>query len=339
MAYVNRKWVLKQRPSESVSGEELDLVEAPVEDLRVGQILVRNIFLSLDPTNRIWMSDREQYLPPVRIGDTMRGNTIGVVEHSKSDRFKAGDLVNLGDGGWQLYTICDAENAGRVREAEGVPLNAHLSVLGGTGLTAYFGLLDICRPQQGETLAISAAAGAVGSIVGQIAKIKGSRVIGIAGGSTKCGWIVNDLGFDAAIDYRGEDVSAALDRLAPDGIDMNFENVGGTIMDAVYSRLRLNGRMAVCGLISAYNNEGVIAGPTDFSRVLMKRLTIRGFIVIDYMPRAREALADLSGWIAAGQIKWKDHIVNGLDQAPASLDLLFSGGNEGKLLVQISDAP
>lgn len=339
MSYVNRKWVLRQRPSASVSGEELELVDAPVADLAEDQLLIRNIYLSLDPTNRVWMSDREQYLPPVAIGDTMRGNTIGVVEHSRSDRFEPGDLVMVGDGGWQSYVICDARFVARIRPQPGVPLSAHLSVLGATGMTAYFGLLDICRPQEGETLVVSAAAGAVGSIVGQIGKIKGSRVIGIAGGAAKCGWIVNDLGFDGAIDYRGEDVGAALDRLAPKGVDMNFENVGGPIMDAVYNRLRQNGRMTVCGLISAYNDEGPIAGPTDFSRVLMKRLTIRGFIIIDYMARAREAVTDLSTWIAEGRIKWKDHIVEGLDQAPASLDLLFSGRNDGKLLVRISDEP
>jgi NADPH-dependent curcumin reductase CurA len=241
------------------------------------------------------------------------------------------------EGNWQLYTIAMDRYSRKLTREPNIPLTAYLSVLGGTGLTAYFGFLDICKPQEGETVVISAAAGAVGSIVGQIAKIKGCRVIGIAGGADKCRWIVDDLGFDAAIDYKAEDVGEALDRLCPDGIDINFENVGGPIMDAVFSRLNLNGRMALCGMISGYNNEGPLAGPTDFGRVLMKRLTIRGFIVIDYLSRAREAFADLSTWIAEGRIQWKDHVVEGLEQAPAALQRLFTGDHDGKLVVQISE--
>lgn len=335
--YMNSAWVLKQRPGGDFDGSELALVERPVPDLQEGEILVRNLYLSLDPTNRVWMSDREQYLPPVQIGDTMRGNTIAVVESSRSERFKAGDLVSVGDGGWQTYAVCNAKAAGRVRPVEGVPLSSHLSVLGMTGMTAYFGLMDVCRPASGETLVVSAAAGAVGSVVGQIARLKGCRVIGIAGGEAKCDWIRNDLGFHDAIDYRNEDVGAALDRIAPDGIDISFENVGGSIMDAVYARLRLFGRMAVCGLISTYNSGGAVAGPSDFSKILMQRLTIRGFVVIDYVPRFREATQELGQWAASGAIKWKDHIVPGLESAPDALKMLFSGANDGKLIVKISD--
>lgn len=332
----NRQWVLKRRPDTTVRSEDLDLVEAPVAPLGEGQILVRNLYLSMDPTNRLWMSDREQYLPPVGIGDVMRGVTIGSVEESRSDRFAPGDFVTPAEGGWQLYTVADAATTGRIRLQDGVPLTAYLSVLGPTGLTAYFGLLEICQPRPGETLVVSAAAGAVGSIVGQIAKLRGCRVIGIAGGPEKCRWIVDELGFDGAIDYKSADVGAALDRLCPDGIDMNFENVGGPIMDAVFSRLNTNGRMALCGLISGYNDEGPFAGPADFGRILMKRLTIRGFIVMDYLPRAREGLTDLGRWIADGKIKWKDHVVEGLEEAPGALQRLFRGDHDGKLSVQVS---
>ena len=294
------------------------------------------MLLQLDPSNRLRMSDREQYLPPVGIGDVMRGGTLGVVEESRSSRFAVGDFVMPAQSGWQLYTVADGASTGRVRRQDGVPLTAYLSVLGSTGLTAYFGLLEIGQPKEGETVVVSAAAGAVGSIVGQIAKIKGCRVVGIAGGPAKCRWLVDELGFDGAIDYKSEDVGKALDRLCPEGIDISFENVGGPIMDAVFARLNRDGRMALCGMISAYNDEGPMPGPTDFGRVLMNRLTIRGFIVIDFLHRAREARGDLSSWIAQGRIKWKDHVVDGLEAAPEALQRLFRGDHDGKLLVRVS---
>ncbi|HEX7872302.1 MAG TPA: NADP-dependent oxidoreductase [Sphingobium sp.] len=335
MALVNHKWLLARRPGAAVGADDLELVEAPVADLQDGEVLIRNLYLSLDPTNRLWMSDREQYLPPVGVGDVMRGSTIGVVEVSRSDRLKAGDIVMPPAGGWQLYTIEQAQHCRCLSQVEGVPLTAHLSVLGVTGMTAYFGLLDICRPVAGETLVVTAAAGAVGSVVGQMAKIYGARVVGIAGGAAKCAWLT-DLGFDAAIDYKAGPVGAALDVVLPNGADMLFENVGGPIMDEAFSRLNRDGRMALCGMIANYNDEGPMAGPRDFGRVLMNRLTIRGFIVIDYLPRAKEALTAISGWIAEGRIRWKDHVIGGLEQAPSALQRLFTGDHDGKLVVQIS---
>jgi len=336
---MNPSWVLKHRPDGEVQSTDLEMVESPIAPLADDQILMKNIYLSLDPTNRVWMSSRDQYLPPVGIGEVMRGVTVSVVEDSTSSRFQPGDTVLLGQGGWQLYTACDASKATRIRRRDNIPLTAALSVLGTTGLTAYCGLLDVCRPNSGETLVVSAGAGAVGSIVGQIAKIKGCRVIGIAGGPDKCRWIVDDLGFDGAIDYKSTDVGDALDRLCPDGVDMNFENVGGSIMDAVFSRMNLNGRMALCGMISSYNSEDPVAGPADFGRVLMKRLTIQGFVVLDYLSRAREAYADLAAWIGSGQLLWKDHVVHGLDVAPEAMNRLFSGNHDGKLIVQLADEP
>lgn len=329
-------WVLRRRPEATPTPDDLELVRSPVQDIGEDQILVRNLLLSLDPTNRLWMSDREQYLPPVDIGDVMRGTTIGVVERSTSTRFDAGDTVLVADGGWQTHTATSASMARRIRPVDGVPLHSHLSVLGTTGLTAYVGLLDICRPREGETLVVSAAAGAVGSIVGQIAKIAGCRVVGIAGGPDKCSWIVDELGFDAAIDYKSEDVGAALDRHCPDGIDMNFENVGGHIMDEVFARLNKDGRMALCGMISGYNQEGPLSGPRDFGRVLMNRLTIQGFVVIDHAHRAADARRDLLQWISEGKISWKDHVVDGLENATDALTRLFSGAHDGKLLVRVS---
>ena len=337
MATMNQRWVLKRRPEHEATSDDLELVDVPIPALQDGEVLIRNLFLSLDPSNRIWMSDRDQYMPPVQMGAMMRGLTLGVVEQSRSERFSEGEMVMPGDGGWELYTVANPRYTRKAATLPGVPLTANLSVLGPPGLTAYFGLLDVAAPKPGETLVVSAAAGAVGSIVGQIGKIKGCRVIGIAGGAAKCRWITDDLGFDAAIDYKSENVGEALDRLCPDGVDIDFENVGGEIMDAVFSRLRLNGRMSLCGLISTYNDEAAQAGPRNFGRILMKRLTVRGFIVLDYLTRSKEARADLEAWIAEGRIKWKDHVVEeGLAAAPGALQRLFTGNHDGKLILRIS---
>jgi len=335
----NQRWVLRKRPEADITAEHLELVTQPVPDLEDGQVLIRNIYLSLDPTHRLWMSDREQYLPPVQVGDVMRGGTLGVVEESRSDRFKAGDIVKPVVGGWEAFTVADGKMVRPVDRHPDIPLSAYMSVLGSTGITAYFGLLDIGNPQPGETLVVSAAAGAVGSIVGQIGKLKGCRVVGIAGGPEKCRWLTDELGFDGAIDYRNDDVPASLDRLCPDGVDIQFENVGGDIMDAIYNRLNLNGRLSLCGMISRYNDEGVMPGPKDFGRVLMKRLTVKGFIVIDYQKRFPEALEALTEWVSKDQLKWKNHVVEGLDNALDGLSLLFTGGNDGKLMVRVSEEP
>ena len=238
-----KRWVLKRRPQGEIQPGDLELVEEPIPDLADGEVLVRVVYLSLDPTNRIWMSDQDQYLPPVQIGETMRGGGIGVVERSRSERFKQGDIVNPGLSGWSTHTVVNGAGLNPVPAIPGVPLTAYMSVLGATGLTAWFGMVDIAKPKAGETVVVSAAAGAVGSIAGQLAKLRGARVIGIAGGKAKCDWLTGELGFDGAIDYKNEDVGAALDRLCPNGIDVDFENVGGEIMDAVFSRMNNFARM------------------------------------------------------------------------------------------------
>ena len=334
-----KRWVLQHRPVGDIKPGDLKLVEEPIRDLADGEVLVRTLYLSLDPTNRIWMSDQDQYMPPVQIGDTMRGGSLGIVERSRSDRFKQGDVVNTGLGGWTSHVIANGGMLMPAPQLPGVPLTAYMSVLGATGLTAWFGLCDIGKPQPGETVVVSAAAGAVGSIVGQIAKLKGARVIGIAGGKAKCDWLVNDLGFDGAIDYKSEDVGAALDRLCPNGIDVNFENVGGEIMNAVFNRMNNFGRMPLCGMISTYNDDGRPTGPTDFSRILMHRLTVRGFIITDFLPRAAEAMAELIPWVMEGKLKWKVHVDQGLVGAMDSLQRLFTGDHDGKLLIQVSPEP
>ncbi|KWR87859.1 NADP-dependent oxidoreductase [Cupriavidus sp. IDO] len=333
------RWQLKRRPKGAIEPEDLELVAYRPAPLANEQIEVRNIYLSLDPTQRIWMSDREQYLPPIEVGSAMRGTTVGVVTDSRSGRFKAGDLVQLGLAGWETRSVTDARMARPVLTLPGVPLTATLSVLGATGLTAWFGMTRVGQVKAGDMVVVSAAAGAVGSVAGQIAKLRGARVIGIAGGKQKCDWLTGELGFDGAIDYKREDVGAALDRLCPDGIDLDFENVGGAIMEAVYTRMNTFGRMVLCGMISSYEKDGPVPGPADFSRILMRRLRIEGFVVVDHIPKAKEALTELEPWVAGGQIQWRDHVVPGIENALEAMQMLFSGKNDGKLLLGITQEP
>ncbi len=338
MATTNQQWVLRQRPKGLIQPGDLELVDAQIPDLKDSEVLVRTVYLSLDPTNRTWMNDAEGYLPPVGLGEVMRGLTLGVVEDSRSERFKVGDIVSPMSGGWARYAVVPETGLRPVHRAPGLPLTANMSVLGMTGLTAYFGVTEVLKPEPGQTMVISAAAGAVGSIAGQVAKARGARVIGIAGGPDKCRWLTEELGFDAAIDYKNEDVGDALDRLAPDGIDLNFENVGGDIMIAVFNRLNTFGRMAVCGLISAYNATKMPPSP-NFSRIITHRLTVQGFLVLDYAPRAREMVAEMGPWLADGTVKWKAHVDDGLEGAVDSLNRLFTGDHDGKLLVRVSEEP
>ena len=334
----NRQWVLKNRPFGDLKDGDLELVEAPIGEPRDGEVLIRTVYLSLDPTNRTWMNDSEGYLPPVQIGAVMRGLSLGVVEQSKSDRFAVGDIVTTAAGGWADYAVVPDSTVGKVHQFPGMPLTANMSVLGMTGMTAYFGVTDVLRPQPGETIVISAAAGAVGSIAGQIARLKGARVIGIAGGPTKCAWLTDELGFDGAIDYKNDKVGAALDRLAPDGVEMNFENVGGDIMNSVWNRMKVHGRIAVCGMISAYNATWP-PKPPNLARIITHRLKIQGFLVLDYQSRAREMVAEMGPWLADGSLKWKVHVDEGLDGAVDSLNRLFTGAHDGKLLVRVSEEP
>jgi len=333
----NRQWRLRQRPVGDIRPGDLELVPSEVPTPGPGQILVRNIYLSIDPTNRIWMSDREQYMPPVEIGDVMRGGTMGVVEQSNNPHYTPGDIVQPWPGGWQDYTVVDVAQKPMVSPQ--APMLAWMSALGMTGATAYFGLLDIGKPASGETVVVSAAAGAVGSIVGQIARIKGCRVVGIAGSDEKCAWVVNELGFDACINYKRENVEGALRRACPKGIDVYFENVGGEILDAVLANINLGARIPLCGLIASYNATTPVPGPYRFSTLLMKRVLIKGFIILDYAPRMGEFVADMTTWVGAGQVKWKVDVVDGLEHAVAALDRLFTGGNTGKLLVRIGPEP
>lgn len=335
-------WVLKRRPTGRMSRDDFDWQTTELPDPADGQVLVRTVYLSLDPTNRIWASDQEQYMPPVELGEVMRGGTLGVVEASANPEFEPGDVVQ-GMWGWASHTLAD-NGAGltRMPHTPGVPLDAYMSVLGATGMTAYFGLLDIGKPQSGETLVVSAAAGAVGQIVGQIGKIKGCRVVGTAGSDAKCRHLVDDLGFDAAINYKTADLDAELAAACPGGIDIYFENTGGPVTDAVLKRVNLNARIPLCGLIAHYNEEDTsqgVPGPHNFQMLLMKRVLLKGFIVIDYFPRFPEGIAEMGGWLAEGRIKYDTDIVDGLENAPEAVNRLFDGANTGKLLVKCSETP
>lgn len=330
----NRKFLLRSRPTGLVTRENFNFVEEDLPPLGEGQVLVRNQYLSLDPTHRIWFSDIPQYMPPIAIGEVVRSLGFGQVVESKSPQFKKGDKVT-GMLGWQDYSIHQATHLTAIPPGMDIPDTAWLSVLGLTGLTAYFGLLDITSPKSGETLVVSGAAGAVGSIVGQIGLIKGLRVVGIAGTSDKCNWLTRELGFHAAINYRDGNVESQLRAACPQGVDVYFDNVGGEISEAVWSQMNLFGRVSVCGLISIYNQNGPVSGPRNFSQILMRRLTVRGFILTDFVKDFARGVQDLYGWVREGRIHYSEDIENGLENAPAILNKLFDGSNTGKLILKI----
>ncbi|PWI47431.1 NADP-dependent oxidoreductase [Candidatus Heimdallarchaeota archaeon B3_Heim] len=335
----NRQWLLKSRPVGLTKESDFEMVENDISGLKDGEILIRNIYLSLDPTNRGWMNPIKTYVSPVKTGSVMRGIGIGIVEESKNSRYSQGTIVT-GLLGWQDYARSDGSGwLTIIPSLPNVPLPAFLNLYGMIGLTAYFGLLEIGEPKEGETLVISAAAGAVGSLVGQIGKIKGCRVIGIAGTDEKCNWLTNDLGFDAAINYKSESVFNRLKDLCPEGIDIYFANVGGKILDAALGNLNLNARVIICGLISQYNATERMPGPYNFANILLKRASVTGFLVTDYLHRMMEAIPDLHSWHTSGKLHYREEIVDGLENAPKTFNKLFDGSNKGKLIIKIFEEP
>ena len=329
----NRQLRLKTRPEGLVSRENFDLVEQPVPELKDGEVLLRTLYISMDPTNRVWMRDVPQYLPPVAIGEVMRALGLGRVVQSRSARYKEGDLVQ-GVIGWQDYLVLhdDAKGYVHLPADPGIPLPTLLGAAGMNGVTAYYGMTDIAPVQPGETLVVSAAAGSVGSIAGQIGKIRGARVVGIAGGVEKCRYLADDLGFAAAVDYKAADFKQQLKAATPDGVHVNFENVGGEVMRAVLSRMVIGGRMALCGMISGYNSEE--RPSDDFSPFIMKRLSMHGFLVLDYT-KTKEAVGAITGWIREGKLKTEETVADGLENAPEVLNRLFDGSHRGKLVLRV----
>jgi NADPH-dependent curcumin reductase len=340
---MNRKWHLATRPVGSIVESNFEWSQEPLPTLGEGQILIRNIYLSLDPTNRGWLDERKNYLPPVAIGEVVRGFGIGVVEQSCNADFPEGTFVQ-GFLGWQDYAIAslsfanaDDTNLQKLLKDPSIPLTAYLGLFGFIGMTAYFGLLDIGKLKAGETLVVSGAAGAVGSLVGQIGKIKGCRVVGIAGSEEKCRWLKDELGFDAAINYKTESVPKSLQQHCPDGIDVYFENVGGEILDAVLSLVNLRSRIVLCGLISQYNATEPVPGSYNLINIVNKRVRLEGFLVLDYFDRAQEALAALGEWYAQGKIKYRVDVIDGLENVPHTINKLFDGTNQGKLVIKVSE--
>lgn len=319
--------------------DRFQLVEERIPEISEGQALVRVEWISLDPTQRGWTRETPTYLPPVGIGEVMRAGGLGRVVASRHPGYPEGQLVQ-GLVGWQEWAVaCDAVPMRIVAEIPGVSPTAHLGVLGMTGLTAWVGMTDIGRPQPGETVVVSAAAGAVGSVAGQIAKRRGARVIGVAGGPQKCALVTERLRFDAAIDHRASGWNHQLVAATPNGIDVDFENVGGAVMDAVFARLNLRSRVVLCGLISSYNDPEPPPGPRHFLNLLIQRVQLQGFIVLDHLDRRAEAFRELSDWLATGELTALETVVEGFEQLPSAINMLFDGSNIGKLVVRVTPDP
>jgi NADPH-dependent curcumin reductase CurA len=334
---VNRQWLLTRRPRGELGSEDLSWVTAPVPEPGDGEFLVRNLYFSCDPTQRSWAAG-DTYFPAVKIGSVMRSFAVGEVLASRDPRYQRGQLLQ-GLFGWQDYAVVKHETTDFpiMPVPEGVSIETAMSILGNTGITAYFGLLDVGAARAGETVVVSGAAGATGSAVGQIAKNSGCRVIGVAGGADKCRYLTQELGFDAAIDYKTDNIMTRLRETCPRGIDVYYDNVGGRILDSALAYLAMRGRVVICGAISSYNETSLPPGPRNYIRLLAMRGRMQGFVVVDYMPRAQEALAALAGWLREGKLKDQVDVQHGLENAPTILARLFKGENRGKQLIKSAD--
>lgn len=333
MSLTNHKFLLAARPVGMPSRTNWTYTEEPVREPNEGELLVQVLYISLDPAMRMWINETRSYIPPVAIGEVMRALGVGVVTASRNSRFAVGDHVS-GSFGVQEYALSDGRGVTKV-DPKAAALPKYLSVFGMPGMTAYFGLLDTGQPKPGEMVVVSAAAGAVGALVGQIANIQDCRVVGIAGGGEKCRYIVDELGFDAAVDYKSEDVSVSLRKHCPNGIDVYFDNVGGAILEAALAQLARGARVVICGAISQYNNTGPITGPRNYLSLLTNRATMKGMLVLDYVDRYAQAGAQMAAWMAAGKLKSREDIVEGLATFPETLLKLFKGENAGKLMLKV----
>ena len=327
---------MASHPDGALEDDDFELVDERVPEPGDGEALVRTLYLSLDPAIRVWMNGIDTYVPGIHVGDVMRAGGLGEVVQSRNAAYTEGDLV-FGMMQWSEYCIARAGPDGMMTLPRQEPITAFLSVLGVTGLTAYFGMFDVAQPKEGETVVVSGAAGAVGSVAGQIGKIIGCRVVGIAGGPEKCAWITDELGFDAWIDYKSEDVAARLRQTCPEGIDVFFDNVGGDILDAVLGQINLHARIALCGAISQYDTAELSPGPRNFLNLIPQRGRVEGFILLDYRDRFVDAILQLGQWVQEGRIRYAEDIVDGLENAPAAFRRLFSGENTGKLIVKVAE--
>jgi NADPH-dependent curcumin reductase CurA len=330
---INRQFKLKQRPAGMVKREDFEFAQAAVPEPGDGEFLVRTAYLSLDPAMRGWMNEGKSYVPPVGIGEVMRAGAVGEVVKSNNPKFAVGEHV-VGLFGVQDYAVSNGKGVTKV-DPRLAPLPVYLGTLGMPGMTAYFGLLEVGKPQAGDTVVVSGAAGAVGQVVGQIAKIKGCRVVGIAGGADKCQYVVDELGFDACIDYKSDDVKKALKQHCPQGVNVYFDNVGGEILDIVLTQLAMHARIVICGAISQYNNTTPVKGPSNYMSLLVNRASMTGMVVFDWAERYGEAAREMGGWLAAGKMKTREDIAEGLETFPETLLRLFRGENTGKLVLKV----
>ena len=331
----NRRVILCARPKGVPNADQFAVEEGSVENLSDGCFLVRNHYLSVDPAMRGWVNDAPNYLPPVVIGEVMRSFAVGEIIDSRHPDFAVGEMI-VGMFGWQRYAISDGSDVMRKVGETDLPPSLALGVLGLNGITAYFGLLDICQPKPGDTVVVSTAAGAVGSSVGQIAKIKGCRTIGIAGGADKVARCTEEFGYDAAIDYKAvDDLDAALSDACPDGVDVYYDNVCGPISDAVLRHIALNGRISICGTAALTDWEPWPVGPRVHRHLLVKRARMQGFIIFDYADRYQDAVDVLAGWVRQGKLKYSEHILGGMAAAPGAIEMLYRGENQGKLLIKV----
>ncbi len=333
MSKSNLQVRLAKRPEGMPGDDTWEITQEAIPEAEDNQFVVRNEYISLDPAMRGWLRDVRSYIPPVQIGEVMRAGAVGEVIASRHPKFSVGAKV-LGTFGVQGYAVSDGKGVNIVDDSV-AELPLYLATLGMPGMTAYFGLLDVGAAKAGETVVVSAAAGAVGQVVGQIGKIKDCRVIGLAGGPEKCAWVKEELGFDACIDYKNKDVAAALKAHCPDRIDVYFDNVGGEILDHALGRLAMRARVVICGAISQYNNTGPITGPSNYLSLLVNRARMEGFVVFDYAKRYHEAAMEMAGWMTQGKLKYKLDITDGLEHFPATLRKLFTGENFGKLALKV----
>jgi NADPH-dependent curcumin reductase CurA len=331
----NRQFKLKQRPVGMVKREDFEFVKAaPVPEPADGEVLVKVQYLSLDPAMRGWMNEGKSYIPPVGIGEVMRAGGVGKVVSSKDPKFAPGDHV-VGMTGVQDYAVLKGKGLTKV-DPKLVPLPVYLGTLGMPGMTAYFGLFEVGQFKPGDTVVVSGAAGAVGQVVGQLAKIKGAgRVVGIAGGADKCKYVTETLGFDACVDYKHDDVKKALRAACPNGVDLYFDNVGGEILDTVLTQLAMHARIVICGAISQYNNTTPMKGPSNYMSLLVNRAMMKGMVVFDYAARYGDAAREMGGWMAQGKLKSREDVVAGLETFPETLLKLFKGENFGKLVLKV----
>ncbi len=335
MTDTNHKFELASRPVGLPKRDNWIYTEESVRQPADGEFLVKILYISLDPAMRGWMNDSKSYVPPVGIGEVMRALALGRVMASKNPAYAVGEIVT-GPFGVQEYAISNGGGVNKVPSV-GIPLPVFLSTLGMTGMTAYFGLFEVGKPKAGDTVVVSSAAGAVGSVVGQLAKLKGCRAVGIAGSKEKCEYIVKDLGFDAAIDYKTDDVRKALHDACPKGIDVYFDNAGGEILEAALANLARGARVVICGAISQYNSTTPVKGPSNYLSLLVNRASMTGMLVFDYADRYREAAQEMAAWIAQGKLKTQEHIVDGIETFPETLLKLYNGENTGKLMLKVAN--